>query len=159
MESIEKINEILAEGNSIAQVEKILGYGKDTLRKKLNRKGYKFNKVSKQYESVELQEQEVKQVPKKDMVQVVTPSYTPNVYQHQTQFSDKQIEILHRIIKEYELKEKISLVVEDKGELGNRNVRVYVEHFNKFSNWCKSQGITQADGLYEAINLLMKQYQ
>lgn len=159
MESIEKINEILAEGNSIAQVEKILGYGKDTLRKKLNRKGYKFNKVSKQYEIVELQEQEVKQVPKKDMVQVVTPSYTPKVYTYETQFSEKQIDILHKIIKEYELKERVSIVAEDKGELGNRNVRVYVEHFNKFSNWCKSMNMTQADGLYEAINMLMKQYQ
>lgn len=158
MTSIEKINEMLVEHQSIARVEKILGYGKDTLRKKLNKKGYKFNRETKQYETTE-EVQQVEPVPKKDIVQVVTGSYTPKIYDHEPQFSEKQLGILHRIIKEYELKERIALVDEDKGELGNRNVRVYVDHFNKFSNWCKGQGITQADALHEAISMLMKKYQ
>lgn len=166
MEIIEKINQMLLEVNSIAQVEKLLGYGKDTLRKKLNRQGYKFNKETRQYEfvgvedpGVKVKSEKVKQSPKQEIAQVVTDSYTPKVYEYETRFTDSQIDILHRMIKEYELKERISLVAEDKGELGNRNVRVYVEHFNKFSNWCKSMNMTQADGLYEAINMLMKQYQ
>lgn len=158
MENIQKINALLLEEKSIAKVEKLLGYGKDTLRKKLNRQGYKFNKLTMQYELVEPPEQDQKQVPKKDIVQVVTPSYKPKVYTHQTNFTGEQVEILHRMIKEYELKERISIVAEDKGELGNRNVRVYVEHFNKFSDLCKKMNVTQADMLYEAINLLVEKY-
>lgn len=159
MESIEEINHLLLEVNSISQVEKLLGYGKDTLRKKLNRKGYKFNKLTRQYELIDSAEQEEKKIsPKKDIAQVVTPNYTPKVYTTKTEFTNTQIEILHRMIKEYELKEHIKVSEASKGNLGNRNVRVYVEHFNQFSNWCKSQGITQADGLYEAINMLMKKY-
>lgn len=158
MESIDKINQILLEGNSIAQVEKILGYGKDTLRKKLNRQGYKFNKITRQYEFITKQDE--KDLPKKDITQVVKHSYIPKkVYTSETLFTDKQLDILHKIIKEYELKEKISIVAEDKRELGNRNVRVYIDHFNKFSNWCKSMNMTQADALYEAINMLMNKYQ
>lgn len=160
MESIEKINQMLLEVNSISQVEKLLGYGKDTLRKKLNRKGYKFNKLTRQYELVDSAKQEEEKIsPKKDVAQVVTPSYMPKVHVPKNEFTNTQIEILHRMIKEYELKEHIRVSEASKGDLGNRNVRVYVEHFNQFSNWCKSQGITQADGLYEAINMLMKKYQ
>jgi hypothetical protein len=35
------VNQKLKEGYSIAKVERELNYGKDTLRKKLNRDGYK----------------------------------------------------------------------------------------------------------------------
>lgn len=158
MDNLQEINQLLAEGNSIAGVEKILGYGKDTLRKKLNRMGYKYNKLTRQYEIVEPQEQDQKEVPKKDMVQIVTPSYKPKVHSHKLQFSQEQIQLLHRMMKEYELKERVSVVAEDKGELGNRNVRVYVEHFNKFSDLCKKLNVTQADMLYEAINMLVEKY-
>ena len=43
------VNTKLKEGFSTAKVEKDLNLGKDTLRKKLNRAGYKYNKNSKQY--------------------------------------------------------------------------------------------------------------
>jgi hypothetical protein len=157
MEDIKVINKMLLELNSISQVEKTLGYGKDTLRKKLNRQGYRYNKDSKQYElrDINLQLKDVP-VPKKDITQVVTHSYEMKKDNGNSRLTDKQIDVLHRIIKEYELREQIKISHLDKGELGNRNVRVYIDHFNQFANWCKSQGITQADGLYEAINMFMK---
>lgn len=43
----------MLEYGSISKTEKALGYGKDTLRKKLNRSGYTFNKNTKQYELLE----------------------------------------------------------------------------------------------------------
>lgn len=125
--------------------------------KKLNRRGYKFNKITKQYELIGPGEQkEEKILQKKEVSQIVTPSYIPKIYTPKTEFTNKHVEILHRMIKEYELKEHIRVSDANKGELGNRNVGVYIDHFNQFSNWCKSHGITQADGLYEAINILMK---
>lgn len=92
------------------------------------------------------------------MVQVVTHSYKPKVRSYDTNFTQEQIQLLHRMMKEYELKERVSISADDKGELGNRNVRVYVEHFNKFSDLCKKLGVTQADMLYEAINMLVEKY-
>lgn len=49
MKDINKINEYLKQGNSIATYEKENGYGKDTLRKWLNKRGYKYNRKEKSY--------------------------------------------------------------------------------------------------------------
>lgn len=46
------VNERLKEGLSTGQIEKEMKVGKDTLRKKLNRANYKFNKDLNQYESI-----------------------------------------------------------------------------------------------------------
>lgn len=155
----------MLEYGSISKTEKALGYGKDTLRKKINREGYTFNKNTKQYELLESEEgvkskeERVKPVsPTNAITQVVTGSYMPKIKQNESIFSNREIGILYKLIKEYELKEQIRLTDEEKGKLDNRNIRVYVEHFNKFAGWCKVQGITQADALFEAINLLMKKY-
>lgn len=163
MESIQDINKLLIDGNSIAQVEKILGYGKDTLRKKLNRLGYKFNRETKQYEYVGAAEQveklEIKKVPKKEITKLVTDSYMPKVIEDQEPiFKQDEIEILHKLIREYQLKQDISSVEIENDRLDNRNVRVYVEHFKMFSNWCKSMNVTQADMLKKAIDMLMSKY-
>jgi hypothetical protein len=49
LELLDYVNEKLKSGLSTAKVEKELGFGKDTLRKKLNREGYSYNKSLKQY--------------------------------------------------------------------------------------------------------------
>lgn len=48
-ETIIYVNEKLKEGYSIAKVERELKFGKDTLRKKLNRSYYKYNKTLNQF--------------------------------------------------------------------------------------------------------------
>lgn len=49
VELLEHTNKKLSEGYSTVKIEKELGFGKDTLRKKLNRSGYSYNKQLKQY--------------------------------------------------------------------------------------------------------------
>ena len=48
-ETVIYVNKRLKEGYSIAKVERELKYGKDTLRKKLNRANYFFNKEQNQF--------------------------------------------------------------------------------------------------------------
>lgn len=43
------VNDKLKEGSSITKVERELNYGKDTLRKKLNRAGYQYDKTLKRF--------------------------------------------------------------------------------------------------------------
>lgn len=158
---IEKINEMLLTGLSLAATEKELGYGKDTLRKKLNRAGYHFNKKTRQYvhdeKEIELTLEapairKVHPVTKKNITDVVTPSYP----QQESHFSLNEIEILHKIIKEYQIRESIQFVGgEPNGTLVNRNIRVYKEQYDTFSTWCKANNLTQASALYKAIELLM----
>lgn len=158
--NIEQINAMLSTGLSIAATEKELGYGKDTLRKKLNRAGYHFNKELKQYvpDSNETTTatpviRNPKLITDKPITNVVTPSYP----QYETHFSLNEIEILHKIIREYQIKDSIqSIGGEPTGTLVNRNIRVYKEQYDTFSNWCKANNLTQASALYKAIELLMK---
>lgn len=48
-ETIIYVNDRLKEGYSIAKAERELNYGKDTLRKKLNRAGYQYDKALKKF--------------------------------------------------------------------------------------------------------------
>lgn len=43
------VNDKLRNGYSIAKIERELNFGKDTLRKKLNRENYWYDKTSKQF--------------------------------------------------------------------------------------------------------------
>lgn len=53
LDLVDYVNKKLTEGFSTAKIEKEMQLGKDTLRKKLNRAGYKFNKDLKQYIKVD----------------------------------------------------------------------------------------------------------
>lgn len=150
---IKQINEMLASGKSMAQIERELGYGKDTLRKKLNRHGYKLNRQCRQYELLAIDTQSncnSEIVPKSNITSKVTSGYIDS------RFDESDMTILYKIIEEYKLKESIRVVesnIDDK--LDNRNIRVYVNHYKQFANWCKENNITQADALRKAIDLLM----
>lgn len=155
---LDKINTLLATGLSITKVEQQLGYGKDTLRKKLNRMGYKFNKEIKQYEYTGEDKPEqlsVTKVVTSKPTLVQTTSVTDVVKHSYTElFMESEIEILKRMIKEYQARERIQST-ENRGTLKNRNIRVYGEQYDQFAEWCKQNNLTQADALYKAIDLLM----
>lgn len=150
---LEKINQLLAEGLSISKVEKDLGFGKDTLRKKLNRSGYHFDKESRQYildgEPAPAVPATVKKNPQ-PVAQVSTHSY-------KTPFTEQQVDVLHRMIKEFQAREQIQATV-SRGTVKNRNIRVYTEQFDVFADWCKQNNITQADALFKAIEALMNSF-
>lgn len=159
---LEKINQLLAGGLSISKVEKELGFGKDTLRKKLNRHGYHFDKDLRQYvadtETTPSVEKPAKPVAvpapiKKNpepVAQVSTPSYT-------APFTEQQVDVLHRMIREFQAREQIQATT-SRGTVKNRNVRVYTEQFDVFADWCKQNNITQADALFKAIEALMNSF-
>lgn len=48
-ELVDLVNQKLSTGMSTVAIEKEMGLGKDTLRKKLNRSNYKYHKELKQY--------------------------------------------------------------------------------------------------------------
>lgn len=48
-EQVRYVNNELGKGFSITKIEKILKLGKDTLRKRLNKQGYVYDKMQKQF--------------------------------------------------------------------------------------------------------------
>lgn len=167
-ELLNAINGLLEKGLKVSEAEKQLGYGDGEARKLLSSAGFKCDRKLKKY------------VPKNNIVtgsntiaqqreqeahqnKVVTSSngvmprqeLKREVIQKQV-FTKEQVDILHKIINEYQVRQQIQEVSEiDKGKTINRNVRVYEKQFEAFAAWCKENNVTQADALYKAINMLM----
>lgn len=116
--------------------------------------GYKYNRKTNQYilrDDITKEEVKLHEVKKETVTKVVTDSYP-----HQKQqFKADDIDVLYKIIEEYKLREKIRNTYIADDRLENRNIRVYVEHYKRFANWCKENNITQADALRMAIDKLL----
>lgn len=133
---IKKINEKLIKGASISQVEKDLGYGKDTLRKKLRREGYSFNRKTKQYEIIG------------------NTNNTPSVITHD-ELSQEEIITLKEIIKKYQEREKQKEYELD-GKIITRSFRTYKNVIDKFKEHCKENNLSQKDSIAIALIRFME---
>lgn len=181
VELLQSINQLLAQGLKVSEAEKQLGFSDGQARKKLSKAGYKFDRKVNQYipkdgtvigsNGVTIQE-EIKEEPQRqeqgaELKQAVTRSN--GVLQQAEQkhrqelepqqkplFTVEQVDILHRIIKEYQTRQQVQDVsTENKGKTINRNIRVYEKQYEAFATWCKANNLTQADALYRAIEWLM----
>lgn len=116
MRDINKINAFLKQGNSIAEYEKLNGFGKDTLRKWLNRNGYKFDKNKKiyvlqnNYDGVikknvsaynkKTKDLKTKEVPKKMTLEEFKKMKTKEQVEYINKFTDGKL-TLNQIAKKY----------------------------------------------------------
>ena len=161
MELLQSINELLAQGLKVSEAEKQLGFSDGQARKQLSKAGYKFDRKVNQYvpkdgtvtgsNGVTIQE-ELKEEPQRQE-QTHRQELEP---QQKPLFTAEQVDILHRIINEYQTRQHVQAVsTGDKGKTINRNVRVYEKQYEAFATWCKANNLTQADALYRAIEWLM----
>lgn len=162
---LKEMNDLLATGLKVYEVEKQLGYSEGTARRRLSDAGYKYSRKEKIYIPKEESKPQAKKTisnaiadpPTITGSNAVIPRQKQELQQEQPQtFSRDHVDILHKMIAEYKLKEKIQASAnEDMGKTINRNIRVYEQQYDMFSNWCKEQNITQALGLHTAIKMLM----
>ena len=163
-EMLNAINKLLVDGYKVSDAEKELGFGDGYVRKRLSKEGYRFDRKLNQYIAkdkvvtgsngmLQKQEQPLQRKPEVTCSNGVMPRQDNK---NEGTFSSGDIDILHKIISEYKIRQQIqSVAEEDKGKTINRNVRVYEKQFEVFADWCKTNNVTQADALYKAISLLM----
>lgn len=147
--SVEEVNIRLREGSSIAQIERELGFGKDTLRKKLNRSGYKYDKELKQYITQD------NSVCYKDITYSNTKSYKKEEKKmNQQQFTDDEVTILKQLIKDYKLQQNVESIdisnLKDK-TITTRSFRSYKEVMQSFAKYCKDNKLNQVDAIAIAL--------
>lgn len=106
--NIVDINKKLKSGLSIAKLERELGYGKDTLRKKLNRAGYSYNKTLKQYVTQENTESVI--LKEKDITHSTTKCYKNNKTVYNSNIKQEVDSLELQKFKELDVIEKIELV-------------------------------------------------
>lgn len=170
-EVVKYVNEKLKSGLSMIQIEKEMKVGKDTLRKKLNRNNFKYDKNLKKYiyVSSETQANTLKKDIKKNSIEKidntnVTQSVTKKeiikksdsnkkkVIEEQL-FTEEEILILKNIIKNYKLSN--TNVILD-GKIVTRSVRTYKNVLDKFSQYCKDNKLSQKDSIAIALIDFMK---
>lgn len=151
---IKKINEKLIKGSSMSQVEKDLGYGKDTLRKKLRREGYSFNRNTKQYEIIgntnntpSVITHDNQEVTNKEIKEVIKVTHD--------ELSQEDIITLKEIIKKYQEREKQKEYELD-GKIITRSFRTYKNVIDKFTEHCKENNLSQKDSIAIALIRFME---
>lgn len=168
-ELVTYVNTKLMNGSSMSSIERELGVGKDTIRKKLIRNNYKLDKELKQFvlhtntgETLDKTNDVTLNNTRK--THKVLPSNTDTTHSKKegitqdntpiTQFTEEDIEILKLIIKNYKSLELEGIKLE--GEIVTRSFRSYKEIMDKFVEYCKDNKLSQKDAFAEALIQFMK---
>lgn len=171
-ELLQSMNDLLQQGLKVSEAEKQLGFSDGQARKQLSKAGFKFDRKANRYipkdgivtGSDGVTTQQDYKVEHKPIVtrsngvlqQTEKKQELEPQLQQKPLFTTEQVDILHRIINEYQTKQQVQSVgTEDKGKTINRNVRVYEKQYEDFATWCKANNLTQADALYRAIDWIM----
>jgi len=174
------VNKRLREGYSTAKTERELNYGKDTLRKKLNRANYFFHKDKNEFildnTNTTHTEEIIKDKPitqthntnithdnpsnnNKDTItqpedEVITQNDNTKITQPRA-FTDEDFNILFQIIDEFKYKTQIvdkpMEIPTDNSDLTTRSFRSYKSVFESFSSFCKENKLQQKDAVAEAL--------
>lgn len=170
-EIVKYVNEKMKNGLSMAQIEKEMKVGKDTLRKKLNRNNFKYDKNLKKYVYVtsETHSNTPKKESEKKLIENnnnidITRSITKKETKENSNsiknnvpeghlFTEEEITILKNIIKNYKL--CTTDVVLD-GEIVTRSVRTYKNVLDRFAQYCKDNKLSQKDSIAIALIDFMK---
>ena len=146
LELVDYVNKNLKKGLSTANIEKqLLKTGKDTLRKKLNRYNYFYNKELNQYVLGE----------KKEQVKINAKPIAPKENQEiktEENLTIEEIKILREIIKNYKAENKeVAVTLDLEGEVVVRSIRTYKTVLEQFSKFCKKKDLNQKDALAQAL--------
>ena len=164
IEDIAKVvNKRLKEGLSTAQIEKEMKVGKDTLRKKLNRANYRYNKDLKQYELISntyvtsnvitLNNTDVLHKNNTNITSSVITENIKPLTQTKVELTEDEINILKIIARNYKI---INRSHELEGEVVTRSVRTYKNVLEQFALYCKGNNISQKESIALALIDFMK---
>lgn len=147
LELLDFVNKNLKKGLSTASIEKqLLKTGKDTLRKKLNRNNYFYDKELNQYLLDEGKEQiKIKSKP-------IAPEKKQEIKTEEN-LTIEEIKILRNMIKKYTDKEKeeVAITLDLDGEVVVRSIRTYKKILDSFSSYCKKRELNQKDSFAQAL--------
>lgn len=153
---VEEVNKYLGEGKSIGQIEVLKGFGKDTLRKKLRKFGYKYDRKQKLY---------VLDITDNTKTNIInnTNNIKTNIKNKNeskratTIFSENEIKILKEMIKIYEHKNKsIDNLDYKSSPVVVRSFRSYEKILDTFASFCKKNELNQKDAIATALSDFMK---
>lgn len=152
----EKVNNDLRAGKSISEIEKEMNLGKDTLRKKLRKLNYKFDRKSKQY--VRETTDNTKNNVINNTHNIKNNANNKNESKRATTiFNENEIKTLKEMIKIYENKKiEIENVDYENSKIVVRSFRSYEKILDTFASFCKQNELNQKDAIATALLDFMK---
>lgn len=158
LELLEYVNKNLSNGLSTSAVEKKMKVGKDTIRKKLNRAGYIYNKNLNQYQKKEtiteinnnsyITQNNIKENKlKKDNNKIIKNNY--NIKKVDNNLTREEISFIKMLYSQHLEKQALNNIEIE--EIITRSVRVDKKIMNKFAIYCKKNNLNQARALTKAL--------
>lgn len=153
LELLEYVNKNLSSGLSTSAIEKNMKVGKDTIRKKLNRAGYIYNKNLNIYEKREniteinnnsyITQNNIKEnKSKKDNHNIKKISDEENL-------TREEISYIKMLYSQYLKKQSLNDIKIE--EIITRSIRVDKKIMNLFADYCKKNNLNQARALSKAL--------
>lgn len=134
---LEYVNSQMSNGLSVAQVERQMKVGKDTIRKKLNRAGFHFqdNQFVKDGQAPKIIEhkEEIKPKEVKEIKEINKNDYVSDLYK----YKDILIEIAKNYKKSNKIKLDLNTIPEMSEEVLTRQMRVHKNALESFDDFCK----------------------
>lgn len=160
LELLEYVNKNLSSGLSTSAIEKKMKVGKDTIRKKLNRAGYIYNKNLNQYQKKEtiteinnnsyITQNNIREnKSKKDNHKIIKNNDNIKKIDNDENLTREEISFIKMLYIQYLEKQFLNNIEIE--EIITRSVRVDKKVMNKFAIYCKNNNLNQARALTKAL--------
>lgn len=154
-EIIKYVNKKLKIGLNVGQIEKEMKVGKDSIRKKLNKNGYKFDNNKRQYIKIKENNDNTKEIPdvKKTKEDIIKSDNKTKSVPEEHFLTQEEIKILKVIAKNYN---KTNTEYKLEGEIKARSFKTYKNVVDKFVAYCcKENKLCQKDCIAIALLAFM----
>ena len=147
-EIVKYVNKKLKIGLNVGQIEKEMKVGKDSIRKKLNKNGYKFDNNKRQY--IKIKENNNNEIPsvKKTKQEIIKSNDKTKGVPEEHFLTQEEIKILKVIAKNYN---KTNTEYKLEGEIKARSFKTYKSVVDKFVVYCKENKLCQKDCIAIAL--------
>lgn len=160
LELLAYVNNHLKEGFSTSAIEKHMQVGKDTVRKKLNRAGYIYNKNLNCYEKRNnitdinnnsyITQNNIKENKlKKDNNKIIKNNYNIKKVDNEENLTREEISFIKMLYIQYLEKQALNNIEIE--EIITRSIRVDKKIMNKFAIYCKKNNLNQARAISKAL--------
>lgn len=159
---VDEVNNALALGKSIADIEKSMKFGKDTLRKRMRKLNYKYDRKQKLYiKDIEDKSNNSDKI-KNNVINNTNNTKNTGDNKNEskraiTVFDENEIKTLKEMIKIYEHKKsELENLDYENSKIVTRSFRSYEKILDTFASFCKQNELNQKDAIATALKDFMK---
>ncbi|MGL5780779.1 hypothetical protein [Cetobacterium sp.] len=145
-EQVRYVNNELGKGFSITKIEKTLKLGKDTLRKRLNKQGYVYDKMQKQFIISAINKNIDKEINQQEEIKT-----NNNQMSNLEGFTKEEIKVLKQIIKEKSVKNNNGLKKLMSDDYKTTTLEIEINLGKALEEYCYENKLTKKTVINQAL--------